>query len=624
MSRDERTSESPAPERPLRGTRIGRYRLAYEIASGGMATVYIASVEGPAGVDQVVALKRIHRHLAKQKSYVEMFLDEARLASRIRHPNVCMMTDFGEEEGEYFIAMEYLHGMPLSRVIKKLGRRARREPVPARWPAMASKLVAEACEGLHAAHEIRAVDGELLGVVHRDVSPQNLFVGFDGVLRVVDFGIAKAADKLHQTETAEFKGKIAYMAPEQLEKGEVDRRTDVWALGVVLWEAISLRRLFRRSQEAQTMYAVLEHEVSPISETAPGVPEALDGVLYRALDRDVDQRTPDARTLGRDIMRTWGQVLEHPVDSAEIGDLMAELFPGEKDRQASLVEIARMSRDEIPIVGKHADISSEFSGLSKGDSAKAFQRLDRESGDSLAPRRKLWIAAIIGGVSLVLGLIIGGLFLLPMLGRDQGADAALATVTPGDVADASSGDPLTAGAEEEGRRERRDAAVGGAPDQASLAPSTPPDATEPSAGAAPNGTAKSAVAALRPGKRAPLAEREPRPRDREPPPEHHVSPSSEGANQEEAEPPPPEEPAGDRAEREEPATGTVIVVVPGGWANVYNQRGRLLGVTPLRQTLPAGRHVLSLRYFGQPPPEQVAVTVEPNGTARVSRRAPER
>ncbi|MFK7986447.1 MAG: serine/threonine protein kinase [Sandaracinaceae bacterium] len=339
--------EPEAPEAVDKVESIGKYQLAFQLASGGMATVYLARADGPAGFEKLVALKRIHPHLAKERAYVEMFLDEARIASRITHANVCSVFDFGEVEGEYFIAMEYLVGEPLSQVLRRLHKQREMIRRP-QYMLLVARVMSEACEGLHAAHELRDPRGEPLGVVHRDVSPQNLFVTFDGTCRVVDFGIARARDKIHQTATGELKGKFSYMSPEQIREGrEVDRRTDVWALGVMIWEMLTFQRLFRRSSQSKTMYAVLEGEVKPPSAVRNGIPEALDTIVLKALSRDPAERYPTARALGQDLAAFLASAGE-AFGAAEVAEWMGELFEGGEARSRQLMDVARMPRDPVP------------------------------------------------------------------------------------------------------------------------------------------------------------------------------------------------------------------------------------------------------------------------------------
>jgi serine/threonine protein kinase len=319
--------------------KIGRYELCFELASGGMASVYLARVKAAPGFEKLVALKSIHPHLVNEKGYVEMFLDEARIASRVTHPNVCSVFDSGEANGEYFIAMEYLVGEPLSRVHRRVVANAD-ERASALLPARMSRIIAEACEGLHAAHELKDADGKSLNVVHRDVSAENLFVTYDGVTQVVDFGIAHARQRVHHTEAGQVKGTFPYMAPEQMTAAVVDRRVDVWALGAVLWELLTLRRLFLRDTDVNTMYAVLSSEIKPPSEYRSGVPPELDEVVLKALRRNPDERWQTAREMGKALRGVLAHQ-EELVGPADLADWMKELFPDGEDRKRRVMEIAR-------------------------------------------------------------------------------------------------------------------------------------------------------------------------------------------------------------------------------------------------------------------------------------------
>jgi len=335
-------SEVPARAAP---EKIGRYQLCFELASGGMASVYLARAEGAPGFEKLVALKRIHPHLADEKDYVEMFLDEARIASRITHANVCSVFDFGEAEGEYFIAMEYLVGEPLSRVQRRVVANADQR-ASALLPARMARVIAQACEGLHAAHELRDADGESLDVVHRDVSAENLFVTYDGATQVVDFGIAHARQRVHHTEAGQVKGTFPYMAPEQMTAAVVDRRVDVWALGAVLWELLTLRTLFLRDTDVNTMYAVLSGEIRPPSDYRSDVPPELDEIVLKALQRSPHERWQSAREMGKALRRFLAKQ-DDLVGPAEIADWMEELFPGGESRKRQLMEIARASDGAI-------------------------------------------------------------------------------------------------------------------------------------------------------------------------------------------------------------------------------------------------------------------------------------
>ena len=376
--------------------RIGRYQLCFELASGGMASVYLARAEGAPGFQKLVALKRIHPHLALEKDYVEMFLDEARIASRITHANVCSVFDFGETDGEYFIAMEYLVGEPLSRVHRRVVANADQRSSPLLAARMV-RVIAQACEGLHAAHELRDADGESLHVVHRDVSAENLFVTYDGATQVVDFGIAHARQRVHHTEAGQVKGTFPYMAPEQMTAAVVDRRVDVWALGAVLWELLTLRRLFLRDTDVNTMYAVLSGEIRPPSDYRSEIPSELDEIVLKALQRSPDERWQSAREMGKALRRFLANQ-EDLVGPAEIADWMEELFPNGESRKHQLMEIARTS---------DGSIESDPPGRARDKSGRRGMQIPPTAGRRLpaAPPLPASLLVMVIGVATVLTVL---------------------------------------------------------------------------------------------------------------------------------------------------------------------------------------------------------------------------
>jgi serine/threonine-protein kinase len=272
---------------------LGRYALYDRIASGGMASIHIGRLLGPVGFARTVAIKRMHPQLAEDPEFVTMFLDEARLAARIRHPNVVPTLDVVALPGELFLVMEFVQGESLSRLLRTAS--ARGERIPAE---MIAAIMVGTLHGLHAAHEAKSDHGEPLGIVHRDVSPHNILVGTDGVARVLDFGVAKAVGRLHTTREGKLKGKLAYMAPEQV-RGDVSRRTDVYAAAVVLWEALAGKRLFPGENEAQVLDRVLRGCDVPPSEHALGLQRSLDAVTMRGLRVDPAERFPTARDMAR-------------------------------------------------------------------------------------------------------------------------------------------------------------------------------------------------------------------------------------------------------------------------------------------------------------------------------------
>ncbi|HTQ46493.1 MAG TPA: serine/threonine-protein kinase [Polyangiaceae bacterium] len=262
----------------MSGRRVGRYLMQDRIAVGGMASVHIGRILGPAGFSRLVAIKRMHEHLSDDPDFTTMFLDEARLTASVQHPNVVSTIDVVTDQGDLFLVMDYVLGDSLANLMKEAHRLGEDIPLP-----IASSIMTGVLNGLHAAHEACNDRGEPMAIVHRDVSPQNILVGADGIARIADFGVAKAASRMHSTQDGKVKGKLAYMAPEQLQRGEIDRRTDVYAAGVVLWELTTSKRLFTGDDPASIISAVLRGSQTPPSAHRTDVPSVLDAVVTRAL-----------------------------------------------------------------------------------------------------------------------------------------------------------------------------------------------------------------------------------------------------------------------------------------------------------------------------------------------------
>ncbi len=285
---------SAAGETPgKRPSTLGRYELITQIGQGGMAEVQLAIQRGPAGFEKLVVVKLVHANLATQKAFVDMLLDEARVAALVKHPNVVDIYDLGESEGRYFIAMEYLEGEPLLAVLRA-GRDGKRLD-----PMSTARLIADTAEGLDAAHELRSMAGEAIELVHHDVSLGNIVVLYNGQAKLVDFGVAKAT--MSVATTTRVQGKFSYMAPEKLRGGAGDRRSDIWSLGCVLWEALTLRRLFKGGNDNDTMRQVLESEVLPPSSVNGEVHEDFDAIVMHALDRDPAKRYATAKEMAVDL-----------------------------------------------------------------------------------------------------------------------------------------------------------------------------------------------------------------------------------------------------------------------------------------------------------------------------------
>ncbi|WP_437731596.1 protein kinase domain-containing protein [Sorangium sp. So ce1335] len=265
----------------------GRYESLRAIASGGMATVYLGRALGAGGFERLVALKMMHPHIAAEPEFVAMFLDEARLAARVRHPNVVATFDLVEDP--LFLVMEYIEGPSLHLLLRTCARAKR--PLPL---GIALRIFLDVLAGLHAAHELTGSDGEPLHLVHRDVSPQNVLVGVDGVARITDFGVARAETRLMSTRGNALKGKLAYMAPEQIRAQQIDRRSDVYSAGVVLWEMLTEERLFKADNDGALIAQILQGPPTGPRGVVPSVPAAIDLICLRALNTDPNDRFPTA------------------------------------------------------------------------------------------------------------------------------------------------------------------------------------------------------------------------------------------------------------------------------------------------------------------------------------------
>ncbi len=289
-------------------TRIGRYALFGAIGSGGMATVHLGRLLGPHGISKTVAIKRLHPHLSKDPEFSSMFLDEARLGARLEHPNVVSTFDVISEGGELLLVMEYVHGEALSRLISAANQQDARIP-----PRIVTAIVAGFLHGLHAAHEATGQRGEPLALVHRDVTPQNILVGIDGVARIADFGVAKALGSAHVTREGHAKGKLGYMAPEQIHGELLSRRTDTYAAGVVLWEALTGKRLFAGDNDATVLARVLSGSYPKPGAIVPDLPDAFDHITMRALSRNPLLRWETARDMALALERTGDVALPSEV-----------------------------------------------------------------------------------------------------------------------------------------------------------------------------------------------------------------------------------------------------------------------------------------------------------------------
>ncbi len=450
--------------------RIDRYDLVAEIASGGMATVYLARLAGVGGFQRFVAIKRLHPHLAKEQEFVEMFLDEARLAAGIHHPNVVPILEVGASERGYYLVMEYIEGDTLARLLARAATTGGKIP-----PEISIRILLDMLHGLHAAHELKDEKGLATELVHRDVSPQNILVGMDGVSRITDFGVARAASRLSATRVGQLKGKIAYMAPEQAAGDTgVDRRADIFSAGIVLWEVLASRRLFKAENEAATLSRVVSEPIPNLHELAPDIHAQISLVCMKALERDPDKRFGTCAQFA-DVLERATAAVGKIASPREVAAYVSEIIGTEITQQRAAVrawlansEPSQLDRPNFSLSAAPSGSGGATSSVSAGN--MELSSINTQSGLISHPQlsqisqvsevhntRRSKAPLVIGAVALLLALGVGGL------------------VAAGGNKDAS---PRAAGA----------------PDEPAAAQPTPTVAeqAEPTAAAKPDGTASPA------------------------------------------------------------------------------------------------------------------------------------
>ena len=398
---------------------VGRYAIFDEIAAGGMATVHLGRLIGSEGFTRTVAIKRLHANYAKDPEFVAMFLDEARLAARIQHPNVVPTLDVVSLEGELYLVMEYVQGESFARLHRQLVGKGQRVPL-----RITLSIFEGVLHGLHAAHEARSERGEPLGIVHRDVSPQNIQVGTDGVARVLDFGVAKAAWRQHTTKEGQLKGKLAYMAPEQFDIVPIDRRADIYAASVVLWEALTGTRLFEAESPMVLMSQITSRPIARPSALVGGLPPGLDDIVMRGLSRNREDRYPTAREMAIALENVGA------ASQREVGEWV-ELTVGEalhkRARKVAEVEgvstiIARPSVRMAVAVETRASPASDPAALTP-----TIQPMLATPAPSVATSRTAWRPSTIGAALFVVGVAV---FALTMALRAPHASARAESVAP--------------------------------------------------------------------------------------------------------------------------------------------------------------------------------------------------
>src|SRR5688572_14334091 len=330
---------SQPPLGPVR--RFGRYTLVKKLATGGMAEIWLARQRGLAGFNRFVVIKKILSHLSEQETFVKMFLDEARMSAQLNHPNVVQIYDLGREGDSYYIAMEFIAGENLAAIAWRGMKRGR--PFP---PPYAARVIADACKALHYAHHLKGSDGQPLEIVHRDISPQNLLVTYEGEVKVVDFGIAKAKSKSEHTKTGMLKGKFSYMSPEQCLGAPIDMRSDVFALGILLYELCTGKRLFKHESELMILEMITKRSVVPPSQVAAGISARLEDIIMQALEKDTAMRFQTAQAM-QVTLEEYLRDENHQATNPDIARYMRDLFDDKIEEKRRLKELA--SRDDFDV-----------------------------------------------------------------------------------------------------------------------------------------------------------------------------------------------------------------------------------------------------------------------------------
>lgn len=412
------TDEAGVPvednEHVLEGEELGRYLLVGELATGGMAEIFLAVQKGLEGVLKVVVVKRVLPHLTSHPNFRQMFADEARVAARLEHPNIVRTYDFGASDEGYFTVMEYLAGEDLASLMRRIkASKTYLQPAATAW------LIAEICKGLHFAHELTDTAGRPMGLVHRDLNPSNLILTYAGEVKVIDFGVVKTTTNMSKTKAGTLKGKMAYMAPEQIAARPFDRRVDVFSTGVVMWQLLAMRTLFNRDSEMATMNAIMNDPLAPPSRHRPEVPPELDAIVMKALARTPADRYASMEELQTDLETFIAS--QPPLDRKWLTNLMESQFGVTRaDAKRAIAQTRSLRRNIATVMRFRTDVSSRPSGrLDTSPVLAAVAEAESGSfrdGSSHRSRSEISIATPAPAPKSRTGLIVGSIAVLALAG----------------------------------------------------------------------------------------------------------------------------------------------------------------------------------------------------------------
>ncbi|MBL8940938.1 MAG: serine/threonine protein kinase [Archangium sp.] len=357
---------------PKRNIRFGKYTLIDRIAVGGMAEIFLARQAGIENFEKTIVIKRIRPHLSKQPNFVKMFLNEAKLAAQLNHPNIVQIYDLGKIGESYFIAMEYVFGRDMRRIIPKADSMGIPFPM-----VYALKIASSVCEGLYYAHQKTDTYGTALSIVHRDVTPENIFVSFDGTVKVLDFGIAKATNQIEQTRAGEIKGKLSYMSPEQCMGKQLDCRSDLFSLGTVLYEWLTGFKLFTGDSEVAILKSITEGKIYAPSYFKADIPEAVEAILMKGLEKDRERRYQTAWDMQYDIDQFLSQY-EFTPSNIHLSNFLKQLFDDELEEEKQ-----RLSSLRAPAASPEEVIEEADEIISTIEPISDSQSLDDGSAKSL-------------------------------------------------------------------------------------------------------------------------------------------------------------------------------------------------------------------------------------------------